>query len=71
MARANPWGRGDLNDRIVKAEEAKLPVVAKIYKMIREILASVDLIEAENARRGAARQASEDFQKRISNEQHQ
>jgi hypothetical protein len=58
------WNRG-----IVKAEDAKLPVVANIYKMIREISASVDLIEAEDARREAARQASEKFQKDISNEQ--
>jgi hypothetical protein len=68
MAKANPWGQGDLNDRIVEAEDGHLPVVANLYKIIRQILTTVELIELENARKKAAREASENFRKGIEHE---
>ena len=71
---SNPWGSCALNEKIIEAEDAKLPVVATIFKMIREISASVDLIEAEDARREAARKASIKFRQipvEIANEQQQ
>jgi hypothetical protein len=51
---SNPWGSGALNEKIIEAEDAKLPVVATIFKMIREISASVDLIEERCASRSSA-----------------
>jgi hypothetical protein len=65
----NPWSHGALNEQIVEAEDMRLPVVADIYKMVREILTNLDLIEAEDARRIAAREASVKLHKDISNEQ--
>jgi hypothetical protein len=66
---SNPWGSGALNEKIIEAEDANLPVVANLYKIIREISTTVELIEAEEARKKAAREASENFRKDISNEQ--
>jgi hypothetical protein len=60
----NPWGSGDLNDRIVEAEDGHLPVVANLYKMIREILTTVEKIELEYSRKKAAREASDNFRKK-------
>ena len=61
----NPWGSGALNEKIIEAENAMLPVVANIYKMIRKISTTVELIELEDARR-RARLASIKFRKEIS-----
>jgi hypothetical protein len=58
-----------LNEKIIEAEDANLPVVANLYKIIREISTTVELIEAEEARKKAAREASENFRKDISNAQ--
>jgi hypothetical protein len=68
MAKTNPWGSGALNEKIIGAEDAGLPVVANLYKIIREISTTVALVELEDARKKAAREASDNFRKEIENE---
>lgn len=59
----SPWQYGDLQESISKAQSIGATAIVKAYRTILEIVRIVDAVEDETARREAARQASEDFQK--------
>jgi hypothetical protein len=69
MTATNPWRYGNLQESILKAQNIGATAIAKAYRTILEIVRILDAVKDETARREAARKASEDFQKGISNEQ--
>jgi hypothetical protein len=72
MTGRNPWKLGSLNDALVKAEAAGGKSSVTLLKAVLDILNDIDcrisLIEAEDARRLAAKEASENFRKGISHD---
>jgi len=59
----NPWRHGDIVEAIIKFENMGARDVVRTLQTLREIAESLDLIEAEDARRAAVKVASLTFRK--------
>jgi len=70
-SRGNPWRHGAVADLIVKFGRLGANHIVKTLETMRDILERMDAIEAEDARRLAAKKASENLRKGFSHDHDQ